>query len=108
MTHMEAPERLLPSVFVSHLEASAEATHIISAIGEVPSVPAPCDTEAPAVKGIITETGPCCEATVLTTARSAVLLYCHYAAQSKILGGSLEEPVSKPQTNPQWAHGIYD
>uniref|UniRef100_A0A3B4FDL4 MICOS complex subunit MIC60 n=1 Tax=Pundamilia nyererei TaxID=303518 RepID=A0A3B4FDL4_9CICH len=75
VTHMEAPERLLPSVFVSHLEASAEATHIISAIGEVPSVPAPCDTEAAAVKGIITETGPCCEATVLTTARSAVLLY---------------------------------
>ncbi|KAM8733772.1 MICOS complex subunit MIC60 isoform 1-T1 [Acanthopagrus schlegelii] len=27
-------------------EASAEATHIISAISEVPSVPAPCDTEA--------------------------------------------------------------
>uniref|UniRef100_A0A3Q2WCI1 MICOS complex subunit MIC60 n=1 Tax=Haplochromis burtoni TaxID=8153 RepID=A0A3Q2WCI1_HAPBU len=50
VTHMEAPERLLPSVFVSHLEASAEATHIISAIGEVPSVPAPCDTEAAAVK----------------------------------------------------------
>uniref|UniRef100_A0A3B4ZFK0 MICOS complex subunit MIC60 n=1 Tax=Stegastes partitus TaxID=144197 RepID=A0A3B4ZFK0_9TELE len=36
----------LPSVFVSHPEASAEATHIISAISEVPSVPAPCDTEA--------------------------------------------------------------
>ncbi|GLD73563.1 MICOS complex subunit MIC60, partial [Lates japonicus] len=31
-------------------EASAEATHIISAISEVPSVPAPCDTEAAAVK----------------------------------------------------------
>ncbi|XP_040903845.1 MICOS complex subunit MIC60 [Toxotes jaculatrix] len=31
-------------------EASAEATHIISAIGEVPSVPAPCDTEAATVK----------------------------------------------------------
>ncbi|XP_070768878.1 MICOS complex subunit MIC60 isoform X1 [Enoplosus armatus] len=31
-------------------EASAEATHIISAIGEVPSVPAPCDTEAAPVK----------------------------------------------------------
>ncbi|KAM8847781.1 MICOS complex subunit MIC60 isoform 2-T2 [Synchiropus picturatus] len=27
-------------------EASVEATHIISAISEVPSVPAPCDTEA--------------------------------------------------------------
>ncbi|XP_028272106.1 MICOS complex subunit MIC60 [Parambassis ranga] len=31
-------------------EASAEATHIISAISEVPSVPAPCDTEAAAIK----------------------------------------------------------
>jgi len=31
-------------------EASAEATHIISAISDVPSVPAPCDTEAAAVK----------------------------------------------------------
>ncbi|XP_063354558.1 MICOS complex subunit MIC60 isoform X2 [Pelmatolapia mariae] len=31
-------------------EASAEVTHIISAISEVPSVPAPCDTEAAAVK----------------------------------------------------------
>ncbi|XP_030595139.1 MICOS complex subunit MIC60 isoform X2 [Archocentrus centrarchus] len=31
-------------------EASKEATHIISAISEVPSVPAPCDTEAAAVK----------------------------------------------------------
>eukprot|EP00064_Thunnus_orientalis_P010437 superscaffoldBa00001422_g10463 len=31
-------------------EASAEASHIISAISEVPSVPAPCDTEAAAVK----------------------------------------------------------
>lgn len=31
-------------------EASAEATHIISAISEVASVPAPCDTEAAAVK----------------------------------------------------------
>ncbi|XP_053284727.1 MICOS complex subunit MIC60 isoform X1 [Pleuronectes platessa] len=31
-------------------EASAEATHIISAISEVPSIPAPCDTEVPAVK----------------------------------------------------------
>ncbi|XP_054648684.1 MICOS complex subunit MIC60 isoform X1 [Dunckerocampus dactyliophorus] len=31
-------------------EASAEATHIISAISEVPSVPAPCDTEVPLVK----------------------------------------------------------
>lgn len=31
-------------------EASVEATHIISAISEVPSVPAPCDTEAAAVK----------------------------------------------------------
>lgn len=89
VTHMEAPELLLPSVFVSHLEASAEATHIISAIGEVPSVPAPCDTEAAAVKGIITETGPCCEATVLTTARSAVLLYCHYAVTKQNSGRQL-------------------
>ncbi|XP_020506668.1 MICOS complex subunit MIC60 isoform X2 [Labrus bergylta] len=31
-------------------EASAEATHIISAMGDAPSVPAPCDTEAAAVK----------------------------------------------------------
>ncbi|XP_077588774.1 MICOS complex subunit MIC60 [Stigmatopora nigra] len=31
-------------------EASAEATHIISAISEVPSVPAPCDTEVTPVK----------------------------------------------------------
>ncbi|XP_035525540.1 MICOS complex subunit MIC60 [Morone saxatilis] len=31
-------------------EASAEATHIISAISEVTSVPAPCDTEGAAVK----------------------------------------------------------
>ncbi|XP_059202046.1 MICOS complex subunit MIC60 [Centropristis striata] len=31
-------------------EASAEASHIISAISEVPSVPAPCDTEAAVVK----------------------------------------------------------
>ncbi|XP_038554758.1 MICOS complex subunit MIC60 [Micropterus salmoides] len=31
-------------------EASAEATHIISAISEIQSVPAPCDTEAAAVK----------------------------------------------------------
>ncbi|XP_029296834.1 MICOS complex subunit MIC60 isoform X2 [Cottoperca gobio] len=31
-------------------EASAEATHIISAISEVSSVPAPCDTEATVVK----------------------------------------------------------
>ncbi|XP_070692719.1 MICOS complex subunit MIC60 [Pempheris klunzingeri] len=31
-------------------EASAEATHIISAISEVPSVPAPCDTEVATVK----------------------------------------------------------
>uniref|UniRef100_A0AAQ6IN10 MICOS complex subunit MIC60 n=1 Tax=Anabas testudineus TaxID=64144 RepID=A0AAQ6IN10_ANATE len=31
-------------------EASVEATHIISAISEVQSVPAPCDTEAAAVK----------------------------------------------------------
>uniref|UniRef100_H3CJX4 MICOS complex subunit MIC60 n=1 Tax=Tetraodon nigroviridis TaxID=99883 RepID=H3CJX4_TETNG len=34
-------------------EASVEATHIISAISEVPSVPAPCDTEA-TVKAIAT------------------------------------------------------
>ncbi|TNN58300.1 MICOS complex subunit Mic60 [Liparis tanakae] len=31
-------------------EASAEASHIISAISEIPTVPAPCDTEAVAVK----------------------------------------------------------
>lgn len=31
-------------------EASAEATHIISAISEISTVPAPCDTEAAAVK----------------------------------------------------------
>ncbi|XP_018520025.1 MICOS complex subunit MIC60 isoform X2 [Lates calcarifer] len=37
-------------------EASAEATHIISAISEVPSVPAPCDTEAAAVKEECKET----------------------------------------------------
>lgn len=35
----------------SHSDASAEATHIISAISEVPSVPAPCDTEGAAAKG---------------------------------------------------------
>uniref|UniRef100_A0A8C4DVI0 MICOS complex subunit MIC60 n=1 Tax=Dicentrarchus labrax TaxID=13489 RepID=A0A8C4DVI0_DICLA len=33
-------------------EASAEATHIISAISEVTSVPAPCDTEGAAVKAV--------------------------------------------------------
>lgn len=38
-------------LFVSHSDASAEATHIISAISEVPSVPAPCDTEGAAAKG---------------------------------------------------------
>ncbi|XP_058506357.1 MICOS complex subunit MIC60 isoform X2 [Solea solea] len=31
-------------------EASAQATHIISAISEIQSVPAPCDTEAPPFK----------------------------------------------------------
>ncbi|XP_077434668.1 MICOS complex subunit MIC60 isoform X2 [Vanacampus margaritifer] len=31
-------------------EASTEATHIISAISEVPSIPAPCDTEVTPVK----------------------------------------------------------
>ncbi|XP_041654089.1 MICOS complex subunit MIC60 [Cheilinus undulatus] len=37
----------VPAAPVQSLEeASAEATHIISAISEVPSVPAPCDTEA--------------------------------------------------------------
>lgn len=36
---------------VFHPEASTEVTHIISAIGEVPSVPAPCDTEMTPVKG---------------------------------------------------------
>uniref|UniRef100_A0A8C5H5K4 MICOS complex subunit MIC60 n=1 Tax=Gouania willdenowi TaxID=441366 RepID=A0A8C5H5K4_GOUWI len=40
---------------VSHSEASAEATHIISAIGEVPSIPATCDTEATAVSGELTD-----------------------------------------------------
>ncbi|XP_056132925.1 MICOS complex subunit MIC60 isoform X2 [Lampris incognitus] len=36
-------------------EASTEVSHIISAITEVPSVPAPCDTEASAPKGECTE-----------------------------------------------------
>nr|XP_057919681.1 MICOS complex subunit MIC60 isoform X5 [Doryrhamphus excisus] len=33
-------------------EASVEATHIISAISEVPSVPAPCDTEVTPLKAV--------------------------------------------------------
>lgn len=43
-------------VILLHPEASVEATHIISAISEVPSVPAPCDTEA-TVKGTQTSFG---------------------------------------------------
>lgn len=46
----------ISSVFVSHPDASTEATHIISAISEVPSVPAPCDTEGAAIKGIFANT----------------------------------------------------
>nr|XP_024659603.1 MICOS complex subunit MIC60 isoform X2 [Maylandia zebra] len=44
------PAQSLEAPAEASQEASAEATHIISAIGEVPSVPAPCDTEAAAVK----------------------------------------------------------
>ncbi|CAN9514556.1 unnamed protein product [Ophioblennius macclurei] len=40
------PSPVLTQPAQSLEEASAEATHIISAISEVPSVPAPCDTEA--------------------------------------------------------------
>uniref|UniRef100_A0A8C2WSS9 MICOS complex subunit MIC60 n=1 Tax=Cyclopterus lumpus TaxID=8103 RepID=A0A8C2WSS9_CYCLU len=42
------------SGFSSSLDqtASAEASHIISAISEIPTVPAPCDTEAAAVKAV--------------------------------------------------------
>uniref|UniRef100_A0A3Q3W9C1 MICOS complex subunit MIC60 n=1 Tax=Mola mola TaxID=94237 RepID=A0A3Q3W9C1_MOLML len=43
---------LLCFVFVSHSEASTEATHIISAISEVQSVPAPCDTKAATAKAV--------------------------------------------------------
>ncbi|XP_034545882.1 MICOS complex subunit MIC60 [Notolabrus celidotus] len=51
-----AESGLVPAPPVQSLEeASAEATHIISAISEVPSVPAPCDTEATAVKEECTE-----------------------------------------------------
>ncbi|XP_028315923.1 MICOS complex subunit MIC60 [Gouania willdenowi] len=46
-----APAHTAPSIE----EASAEATHIISAIGEVPSIPATCDTEATAVSEECTE-----------------------------------------------------
>ncbi|XP_037118717.1 MICOS complex subunit MIC60 [Syngnathus acus] len=43
--------KLLPAQPAQSLEeASIEATHIISAISEVPSVPAPCDTEVMPVK----------------------------------------------------------
>lgn len=45
-----------PCVFLLHPEASVEATHIISAISEIPSVPAPCDTEA-TLKGTQTSLG---------------------------------------------------
>lgn len=48
--------------FVSHSDASAEATHIISAISEVPSVPAPCDTEGAAAKGWTSSTPQGCQA----------------------------------------------
>ncbi|XP_031144175.1 MICOS complex subunit MIC60 isoform X4 [Sander lucioperca] len=44
----EAAESPIPTQSIE--EASAEATHIISAMGEVPSVPAPCDTEGTAAK----------------------------------------------------------
>nr|XP_057919680.1 MICOS complex subunit MIC60 isoform X4 [Doryrhamphus excisus] len=45
-------EASLPSVQPTQSleEASVEATHIISAISEVPSVPAPCDTEVTPLK----------------------------------------------------------
>lgn len=48
--------KLVSCVFLLHPEASVEATHIISAISEVPSVPAPCDTEA-TLKGTQTSLG---------------------------------------------------
>ncbi|XP_030595138.1 MICOS complex subunit MIC60 isoform X1 [Archocentrus centrarchus] len=44
------PVATAQSIEEASQEASKEATHIISAISEVPSVPAPCDTEAAAVK----------------------------------------------------------
>ncbi|KAF1384415.1 hypothetical protein PFLUV_G00119940 [Perca fluviatilis] len=44
----EAAESPIPTQSIE--EASAEATHIISAMGEVQSVPAPCDTEGTAAK----------------------------------------------------------
>ncbi|XP_074530670.1 MICOS complex subunit MIC60 [Halichoeres trimaculatus] len=51
-----AESGLVPAAAVQSLEeASAEATHIISAMGEAPSVPAPCDTESAAVKEECTE-----------------------------------------------------
>ncbi|XP_035856077.1 MICOS complex subunit MIC60 isoform X1 [Sander lucioperca] len=48
----EAAESPIPTQSIEEIsqEASAEATHIISAMGEVPSVPAPCDTEGTAAK----------------------------------------------------------
>nr|XP_057919682.1 MICOS complex subunit MIC60 isoform X6 [Doryrhamphus excisus] len=47
-------EASLPSVQPTQSleEASVEATHIISAISEVPSVPAPCDTEVTPLKAV--------------------------------------------------------
>ncbi|XP_041845967.1 MICOS complex subunit MIC60 isoform X2 [Melanotaenia boesemani] len=42
----ESPAEESSPVPVQSMEASAEATQIISAISEIPSVPAPCDTEA--------------------------------------------------------------
>ncbi|XP_028445662.1 MICOS complex subunit MIC60 isoform X1 [Perca flavescens] len=44
----EAAESPIPTQSIE--EASAEASHIISAMGEVQSVPAPCDTEGKAAK----------------------------------------------------------
>ncbi|XP_032355805.1 MICOS complex subunit MIC60 isoform X2 [Etheostoma spectabile] len=44
----EAAESPIPTQSIE--EASAEATHILSAMGEVQSVPAPCDTEGTAAK----------------------------------------------------------
>ncbi|XP_034738728.1 MICOS complex subunit MIC60 isoform X1 [Etheostoma cragini] len=44
----EAAESPVPTQSIE--EASAEATHILSAMGEVQSVPAPCDTEGTAAK----------------------------------------------------------
>lgn len=53
---MILPHAHIPVCVCVCSEASAEATHIISAIGEAPSVPAPLDTEAAAAgKGNIPE-----------------------------------------------------